>query len=212
VQQDDVAKARRAPDALSSWRVGDYEFDLDRRVARQLGDPDCGTGMPTALPEKLCQQSKEVWAIRVRLQIKQTKRDLAMFNLAIDSKLRGCDLVSLRVDDIAVGGHVRDRATIVRNKTNRPVQFEITEQTRASLQDWLDARPADRSPDCPENKEFPRSPCNVAKAHVPKRIAKGGLVTLATKERGGPAALEILSSRDCLAPRAHRRGAESAMG
>ena len=52
---------------------------------------------------------KEVWAIRVRLQIKHNKRDLAMFNLAIDSKLRGCDLVSLRVDDIAVGGHVRDR-------------------------------------------------------------------------------------------------------
>ena len=51
-------------------------------------------------------QPKEVWAIRVRLQIKQTKRDLAMFNLAIDSKLRGCDLVSLRVDDIALGGHV----------------------------------------------------------------------------------------------------------
>ena len=87
---------------------------------------------------------KEVWAIRVRLQIKQTKRDLAMFNLAIDSKLRGCDLVSLRVDDIAVGGHVRDRATIVQHKTGRAVQFEITEQTRASLQDWLTARCADR--------------------------------------------------------------------
>ena len=87
---------------------------------------------------------KEVWAIRVRLQIKGNKRDLAMFNLAIDSKLRGCDLVSLRVDDIAVVGHVRDRATIVQHKTGRPVQFEITEQTRASLQDWLTARPADR--------------------------------------------------------------------
>jgi integrase len=74
---------------------------------------------------------KEVWAIRVRLQIKHRKRDLAMFNLAIDSKLRGCDLVSVRVDDIASGGHVRDRATIVRHKTGRPVQFEITEQTRA---------------------------------------------------------------------------------
>ena len=57
-----------------------------------------------------------------------------MFNLAIDSKLRGCDLVSL-VDDIASGGQVRDRATIVQHKTGRPVQFEITEQTRASLQD-----------------------------------------------------------------------------
>ena len=80
---------------------------------------------------------KEVWAIRVRLQIKRRKRDLAMFNLAIDSKLRGWDLVSLRVDDIASGGHVRDRATIVQHKTGRPVQFEITEQTRTSLQNWL---------------------------------------------------------------------------
>ena len=89
---------------------------------------------------------KEVWAIRVRLQFKRSKRDLAMFNLAIDSKLRGCDLVSLRVDDIAVGGHVRDRATIIQHETGRPVQFEIMEQTRASLQEWLNARPADRGP------------------------------------------------------------------
>jgi integrase len=89
---------------------------------------------------------KEVWAIRVRLQIKRHKRDLAMFNLAIDSKLRGCDLVSLRVDDIATGPQVRERATIVQHKTGRPVQFEITEQTRASLEDWLKTRPADRGP------------------------------------------------------------------
>jgi integrase len=87
---------------------------------------------------------KEVWAIRVRLQIKRNKRDLAMFSLAIDSKLRGCDLVSLRVDDIAVGNQVRDRATIVQHKTGRPVQFEITEHTRAALEDWLKARPAGR--------------------------------------------------------------------
>jgi hypothetical protein len=64
---------------------------------------------------------KEVWAIRVRLQTKRRKRDLAMFNLAIDNKLRGCDFVSLRVDDITSGGHVRDRATIVQHKTGRPV-------------------------------------------------------------------------------------------
>ena len=89
---------------------------------------------------------REVWAIRVRLQMKPSKRDLAIFNLAIDSKLRGCDLVSLRVDDIASGGRVRDRATIVQHKTGRPVQFEITEQTRASLQDWLIVRPPDRGP------------------------------------------------------------------
>jgi len=78
--------------------------------------------------------------------MKQRKRDLALFNLAIDSKLRGCDLVSLRVDDIATGGRVRDRATIIQHKTGRPVQFEIMEQTRASLQEWLNARPADRGP------------------------------------------------------------------
>jgi integrase len=89
---------------------------------------------------------KEVWAIRVRLQIRHNKRDLAMFNLAIDSKLRGCDLVSLRVDDIAAGGRVRDRATNIQHKTGRPIQFEIMEQTRASLQEWLNARPADRGP------------------------------------------------------------------
>ena len=99
---------------------------------------------------------KEVWAIRVRLQINHNKRDLAMFNLAIDSKLRGCDLVSLRVDDIAVGGHVRDRATIIQRKTGRPVQFEITEQTGASLQDWLNARPVDRGPYVFPSRVLPR--------------------------------------------------------
>ena len=80
---------------------------------------------------------KDVWAIRVRLQLKGRKRDLALFNLAIDSKLRGCDLVSLQVDDVYVGGRVRDRATVIQRKTGRPVQFEITEQTRSSIRDWL---------------------------------------------------------------------------
>jgi integrase len=89
---------------------------------------------------------KHVWSIRARLQMDGRTRDLAMFNLAIDSKLRGCDLVSLRVDDIAIGPQVRERATIVQHKTGRPVQFEITEQTRASLEDWLKTRPADRGP------------------------------------------------------------------
>jgi integrase len=89
---------------------------------------------------------KDVWAIRVRLQIEKRIRDLALFNLAIDSKLRGCDLVSMRVDDVCTGGHVKDRATSVQKKTGRPVQFEITEQTRASLQDWLAVRPTDHGP------------------------------------------------------------------
>jgi integrase len=80
---------------------------------------------------------KDVWAIRVRLQLEQRKRDLALFNLAIDSKLRGCDLVRLHVSDVCVGGQIRDRATVIQRKTGRPVQFEITEQTRAAIGDWL---------------------------------------------------------------------------
>jgi hypothetical protein len=60
-----------------------------------------------------------------------------MFNLAIDSKLRGCDLVRLRVDDVLAGGRVRDRATVIQKKTGRPVQFEITEQARSAIGDWL---------------------------------------------------------------------------
>jgi len=80
---------------------------------------------------------KEVWAIRVRLQLEQRRRDLALFNLAIDSKLRGCDLVRLRLSDVCVGGQVRDRTTVIQQKTGRPVQFEITEQTRAAIRDWL---------------------------------------------------------------------------
>src|SRR6266699_551952 len=80
---------------------------------------------------------KDVWAIRVRLQLQRHKRDLTLFNLAIDSQLRGCDLVRLQVNDVCVGGQVRDRTTVIQKKTGRPVQFEITEQTRAAIRDWL---------------------------------------------------------------------------
>jgi site-specific recombinase XerC len=80
---------------------------------------------------------KEVWAIRIRLQLERRRRDLALFNLAIDSKLRGCDLVWLRVNDVCIGGQVRDRATVIQQKTGRSVQFEITEQTRTAIYDWL---------------------------------------------------------------------------
>lgn len=80
---------------------------------------------------------KEIWAIRIRLQLGNKVRDLALFNLAIDSKLRGCDLVQLRVRDIAHGNCVISRAMILQQKTQRPVQFEITEQTRDSLTQWI---------------------------------------------------------------------------
>ena len=80
---------------------------------------------------------KEIWAIRVRLELSKRTRDLALFNLAIDSKLRACDLVKLKVRDICHGDRVSSRAIVMQQKTGRPVQFEITEQTRKSISDWL---------------------------------------------------------------------------
>ena len=80
---------------------------------------------------------KEIWAIRVRLELSQRTRDLALFNLAIDSKLRACDLVKLKVRDISHGDRVTSRAIVMQQKTGRPVQFEITEQTRKSVTDWI---------------------------------------------------------------------------
>jgi integrase len=80
---------------------------------------------------------KHVWSIRTKLHIEGRTRDLAMFNLAIDSKLRGCDVVALRVDDIAPHGYAVDRATVRQKKTGIPVRFEITEQTRQAVDDYL---------------------------------------------------------------------------
>jgi integrase len=80
---------------------------------------------------------KHVWAIRTKLQIEQRVRDLAMFNLAIDSKLRGCDVVALKVEDVAPNGYSADRATVRQKKTGRPVKFELTEQTRQAVDDYL---------------------------------------------------------------------------
>jgi integrase len=97
---------------------------------------------PRRRPRRLSGQKpplkpKEVWAIRVRLQLQGKPRDLALFNLAVDSKLRSCDLVALRVSDVVTGGSIKERAVIVQKKTGRPVQFELTEQTRESIQAWI---------------------------------------------------------------------------
>ena len=80
---------------------------------------------------------KHVWAIRVRLEIAENHRNLALFNLAIDSKLRGCDLVRLKVADVFAAGRVKERASIIQSKTQKPVRFEITEETRKSLLRWI---------------------------------------------------------------------------
>jgi integrase len=87
--------------------------------------------------QKLPLKLKEIWGIRIRLQMEKNSRELALFNLALDSKLRGCDLVKLKVFDVAQGNRVSSRAIVMQQKTHRPVQFEITEQTRDSLANWI---------------------------------------------------------------------------
>src|SRR5262245_15233888 len=82
-------------------------------------------------------RSKHVWSIRTRLLVEERTRDLAMFNLAIDSKLRGCDVVALKVEDVAPNGYAVDRATVRQKKTGRPVKFELTDQTREAIDDYL---------------------------------------------------------------------------
>ena len=80
---------------------------------------------------------KHVWSVRTKLQIDGRMRDLAMFNLAIDSKLRGCDVVALKVEDVAPNGYAVDRATVRQRKTGQPVRFELTEQTRQAIDDYV---------------------------------------------------------------------------
>jgi len=81
---------------------------------------------------------QQVWAIRVRLQLADSKRDLALFNLALDSKLRGCDLMGLKVSDVQTGDEIRARTKVIQKKTGKPVQFEIMKQTREALMDWIE--------------------------------------------------------------------------
>src|SRR6476646_675052 len=82
---------------------------------------------------------KHVWSIRTRLLVEGRIRDLALFNLAIDSKLRGCDVVAIKVEDVAPNGYTMDRATVRQKKTGRPVKFELTDQTRQAVDDYLKA-------------------------------------------------------------------------
>ncbi len=83
---------------------------------------------------------QEVWAIRIRLQLQNRTRDLALFNLAIDSKLRSCDLVRIRVADVVHTSRVLSRATVMQRKTGSPVRFELTEQTRDAVHAWITAK------------------------------------------------------------------------
>lgn len=102
------------------------------RIRRPAWNKGCIVGQKRPL------LPKHVWAIRVRLEISERLRDLALFNLAIDSKLRGCDLVKLKVADVFAAGQVKERTSITQSKTKKPVRFEITEGTRKSIFAWLD--------------------------------------------------------------------------
>jgi integrase len=126
------------------WSVGINDaLAIERRGGRDGGAPPMSVppinrdrrpwNKGLLIGQKKPLEPKHVWSIRVRLEIARSRRDLAIFNLAIDSKLRACDLVKLRVDDICSGANVRRRATIVQKKTGRPVQFEITESRGVPL-------------------------------------------------------------------------------
>ena len=112
---------------------------------------------------------KEIWAIRIRLQLDHRARELALFNLEIDSKLRGCELVGLRVHDVIQGSQVSARAIVMQKKTQRPVQFEITEQTQEAVAAWV--QKAHRQP---EQFLFPITAAHQADADLPRL---GGVLT-----------------------------------
>ena len=109
------------------------QLDFFRRPARPWNTGRIIGAKPPFKP-------KHVWAIRQQLKTNDRTRDLALFDCAIDAKLRGCDLVKLRVSDVAPGGSLRQRATVIQQKTGRPVPFEITDTTREALAAWLSLR------------------------------------------------------------------------
>ena len=115
-----------------------------------IREPTIGTNVPwnkgKMIGSKPPLRIKNVWSIRTKLQVDGRLRDLVMFNLAIDSKLRGCDVVTLRVEDIAPYGAAFDRATVRQRKTGHPVRFELTEQTREAIDAYMrvtEKRPGD---------------------------------------------------------------------
>ena len=109
--------------------------DAEKLIRPATGRVPWNKGKLTGAKPPLRQ--KHVWAIRTMLQIEQRVRELAMFNLAIDSKLRGCDVVAIKVDDVAPSGKAVDRAMVRQRKTGRPARFELTEQTRQSIDDYI---------------------------------------------------------------------------
>ena len=113
--------------------MGYSQFDpaMERRTPWNVGK-SVGTKRPLT--------QKQIWAIRFFLDREGRLRDRALFDLAIDSKLRGCDLVKIKIGDLVAGPEIRNRSTVIQQKTGRPVQFELTGDVRASLLSWLERR------------------------------------------------------------------------
>src|SRR5258708_37227839 len=109
--------------------MGDFENSIATAISRRPWNKGKLTGAKPPL------RPKHVWSIRTKLQIEGRLRDLAMFNLAIDSKLRGCDVVAIKVEDVAPSGYSVDLATLRQKKTGQSVRFALTEQTRQAVED-----------------------------------------------------------------------------
>src|SRR6185436_6680438 len=140
-----TSSVRRTNRALPGKRVARRSCSARKRPAMNDSNPQ---SLPAEPPRPARNKGKltgpkpplrpgHVWSIRAKLQLERRTRDLALFNLAIDSKLRGCDLVALRVDDVAPNGYAVDRANVRQRKTGRPVRFELTDVTRQVLGDYL---------------------------------------------------------------------------
>ena len=118
------------------WRIGEIEMQNPNLPAIRPKRPAWNKGR--IVGQKIPLMPKHVWAIRVRLEIADNIRDLALFNMAVDSKLRGCDLVRLKVADVYSADQMKERTSILQSKTQKPVRFEITNGTRKSISHWLD--------------------------------------------------------------------------
>jgi site-specific recombinase XerC len=123
--------------AEEGWARGTGGFPMSTDLLPALRPPRAAWNKGRIIGQKRPLQPKHVWSIRVRLEMADNRRDLALFNLAVDSKLRGCDLVCLQVRDVFVAGRVKERASMTQSKTGKPVKFEITETTRQSLERWI---------------------------------------------------------------------------
>ena len=152
-----------------------------------------------------------VWSIRARLHLERRLRDLALFNLAIDSKLRGCDLVALRVSDVAPNGYALDRASVRQKKTGRPVRFELTEQTRQSVDEYLPAQVPFRGRGGPDRSLTTRQYARLVARWVssigldPLKFATHSMrrtkVTLIYRRTGNLRAAQLLLSHTAYCPR-----------